>query len=163
MTLLLFSLCIPFVLFNLLLISTNVRSHGKIYVPALLWWALFIRNCHAIVPNWCCHRGHYHCYWPCLCCALHQSHAWTVSFILWYHMPSVAVLSVSPNGVTTCMHLSIRTATITLGIDMMKLLWVPNHLGSLLLSPHLKCWEWYCYRWVAFHVYVVGLCGLLLW
>jgi hypothetical protein len=62
----LFSVGILYVLFESLLISTNVSRGDTMEVPAVIRWTLSIRDCHPIVINQC-HRRRCGCGCGSLC------------------------------------------------------------------------------------------------
>jgi hypothetical protein len=112
-----FFLGILYVLFQILLITANVRSGGTMQGPALLRCALSVRNCHPIVLNRCRCHGHCSCRCLCQCCALHWCSAWTIPCNVPHLMASVPLLSMS-----VAMLLTLRTTTIALTADITGLL-----------------------------------------
>jgi len=141
--LLLDSLGILCLLFELSALSTNVSSGGTIQVLALLRWTLSVRNCHPIVLNGDCHR--WHCL--CLCCTLHRCSAWTIPCNVPHHMACAALLSIPA---ATRMHLIFWTAIITLTAAITGLLGHPRVIWIPLLTLRLRFREYSCHHRVVF-------------
>jgi len=127
------------ILFDISLISTNVKGCGNIRFPVLFRWDFSTKSWNPIVLSGCCYcRCHCLCRWW----ALNLCSAWTIPCNVLHRMASVAFLSIPPLR-AMMIFLILWITIITRTIAITSHLRLAGLLPSIVLR--LPLWEHRCH------------------